>query len=214
MYVYAGCAPAELDVPFLGDATDNGPHNHPVTLRGASTHEYGLTFDSGTDSFAEISNFIYADDSSFTIAMWISKEKCRSTAAEVLYSHSQDMDSSDLRNSRTSNLNIQLLCESAGAGRPEFDISSLSGTAIRCEWPTQGRLRVPVSKYVYMDTKYSRMLRADNLMDRKGVWATFDYQLHSSGQFSKIDSQWVHLVLVVSSESLRTYANGKGETDS
>ena len=70
------------------------------------------------------------------------------------------------------------------------------------------------SKYVYMYTKYSRMLRADNLMDRKGVWATFDYQLHSSGQFSKIDSQWVHLVLVASSESLRTYANGKGETDS
>ena len=140
-HVYAGCAAAELDVTFLGEATDNGPHKHPVTLRGASTHEYGLTFDSGTDSFAEISNFIYADDSSFTIAMWISKEKCRSTAAEVLYSHSQDMDSIDLRDSQTSNLNIQLLCESAGAGRPEFDVSSLSGTAIRCEWPNPQALR-------------------------------------------------------------------------
>lgn len=110
-------------------------HNHNVRLLGgATTHAYGLTFESESD-YALVENFVYADDSSFSILIWISKERCVSTTAEVLYSHSQQIGAYGtlLTNRTISNINMQLLCEQQGAGRPEFDLSTLSGSAIRCE---------------------------------------------------------------------------------
>ena len=124
---------------FLGAPVDHGPRGRSVTLQGhATSDESGLTF-SSTSDYASVPNFVYADDSAFSISLWISKEQCESNAAEVLFSHSQAFGAgqAELRNSEVSNINIQLLCEGLGAGRPEFDMSSLHGSAIRCECCTQ-----------------------------------------------------------------------------
>eukprot|EP01047_Picozoa_sp_COSAG01_P027023 COSAG01_NODE_1766_length_9274_cov_3.461094_7_plen_764_part_01 len=48
----------------------------------------------------------------------------------------------------------------------------------------------------------------------QGTWATFDYQLHPSGQFSGIQSRWVHIALaVVQSSHLKTYNDGQEVPD-
>eukprot|EP01047_Picozoa_sp_COSAG01_P027022 COSAG01_NODE_1766_length_9274_cov_3.461094_6_plen_154_part_00 len=122
-----------LDVSFTTvPPADDSQFHRPVTLRGAAAaSQYGVNF-TGDADFVEIDAFRYADDSDFTISLWMSKEQCNSRAAEVLFSNSKD-DTRAMADRLNPNINMQLLCESHGAGRPQFDVSRLSGSVIRCK---------------------------------------------------------------------------------
>ena len=52
-----------------------------------------------------------------------------------------------------------------------------------------------------------------NLLDAKGAWAQFDYPLHDAGNFDAITRVWVHVLLVVSANSVLTYDDGKKVED-
>ena len=116
----------------------------------------------------------------------MTKQSCDAQLAEVLYSHSPRDASGriDMTDRSNPNLNIQLLCEQNGGGRPQFDESSVEGTVIRF-----------------------------NLVDigtgnGDGTWASFDYPLHAAGRFTDIRALWVQIVLVVGPQQLRTVSNG------
>lgn len=131
----AGCQTTSvLDVSFTTvPPTDASQFQRSVTLRGtAAASQYGVNFTTDAD-FVEIDAFRYADDSDFTISLWMSKEQCNSRAAEVLFSNSKDDTIQDMTDRLNPNINMQLLCESHGAGRPQFDVSRLSGSVIRCK---------------------------------------------------------------------------------
>ena len=52
-----------------------------------------------------------------------------------------------------------------------------------------------------------------NLVDSAGTWASFDYPLHDAGHFDAITNLWIHVVLVVSANSLSTYDDGTPVSD-
>ena len=142
----------DLDVSFVdvdgSGAADYSSNQYAVQLQGrAAVDGSGAQF-SGAGDFATVANFAYADDDSFTVSLWLTKQSCDSTAAEVLFSHSRDSSDTDMRQRSNPNINIQLLCDVHGEGRSHFDVSSVDGTVIRY-----------------------------NLLDMEGTWATFDYPL-------------------------------------
>ena len=142
----------DLDVSFVdvdgSGAADYSSNQYAVQLQGrAAVDGSGAQF-SGAGDFATVANFAYADDDSFTVSLWLTKQSCDSTAAEVLFSHSRESSDTDMRQRSNPNINIQLLCDVHGEGRSHFDVSSVDGTVIRY-----------------------------NLVDMQGTWATFDYPL-------------------------------------
>ena len=113
----------ELSVGFLNTHNDTSGYAHKVTMLGNATAKFnGVHFDGAGDG-VRIANFKYAQDASFTVSFWMTKQACTRHVYEYLYSHHEKTDSAMYRSSF---VNVYLACESSGGGW-----STLGGTVIR-----------------------------------------------------------------------------------
>ena len=62
-----------------------------------------------------VTNFEYAAEPHFTIAFWMTKERCSPGMYEYMYSHAQ-VPSASVLNRTNSNVNVYLGCEDASGG--------------------------------------------------------------------------------------------------
>ena len=122
--MYAGCAPLDLDVTFIGDSSDRSGNEHRVSVVNAVVDVEGAHFD-GDGDYITVENFEYAADGRFTVAMWMTKTACTGGLYEYLYSHNKQEHSTPTQPDNP-NVNIYIGCESSGSG-----FSTLDGSIIR-----------------------------------------------------------------------------------
>jgi hypothetical protein len=113
IYSSSGCAPLEADISFIGDTTDRSGNDHRAILRGSAVVSMDGLHVNGEGDWAEIANFEYADDGTFSIAFWMTKEACSGGIYEYLYSHAQD-DVAVIDDVTNSNVNMYIGCETSG----------------------------------------------------------------------------------------------------
>jgi len=125
IYRHSTCADMELDVTFIGDKADRSGNNHTLTLKGhAQVDADGAHFD-GDGDYITVDNFVYSDDGTFTVALWMTKTACTTGIYEYAYSHNNKANASILSTSNT-NVNMYIGCETSGGGW-----STLGGSVVR-----------------------------------------------------------------------------------
>ena len=115
IYSSSGCAPLVVDISFIGDSADRSGNGNAVTLNGQVSVDADGLHIGGQGDWAQIANFDYAEDGTFTIAYWMTKEACTEGIYEYLYSHAQD-DTAFIDTVTNSNVNMYIGCETAGGG--------------------------------------------------------------------------------------------------
>ena len=143
-----------LDVSLVGELLDHSVHAIPVTAHGdAHVDEVrgGTSFD-GDGDYVTIEHFQYADDATFTIAFWMTKEDCTSNPYEYLYSHNEFLDR-DIDDESNSNVNIYMGCEEQGGGWSDAGGGSILRYNIVGNDETWGRMDYPLHDAGSFDTK-------------------------------------------------------------
>ena len=113
IYSSSGCAPLVADVSFIGDTSDRSGNDHAVSLNGRASVSMDGLHVNGQGDWASIANFQYADDGTFSIAFWMTKEACSGGIYEYLYSHAQN-DAASIDDVSNSNVNMYIGCETSG----------------------------------------------------------------------------------------------------
>jgi len=110
IYSSSGCAPLEADISFIGDTSDRSGNQHAVSLQGQASVSMDGLHVNGQGDWAEIAHFEYAEDGTFSIAFWMTKEACSGGIYEYLYSHAQ-IDTGVIDDVTNSNINMYIGCE-------------------------------------------------------------------------------------------------------
>ena len=105
-------------------SSSSGNGKLQVMLHGNAKPTFkGISFN-GNNDYASIKGFAYAQNATFTVSFWMTKQECTKGAYEYLYSHHNSVDKKTMYTNAF--LNIYLACESSGSGG-----SSAKGSIIR-----------------------------------------------------------------------------------
>jgi len=119
---------AELSVTFLNDITDSaGSPAKNVHLMGSPiVSSSGVEFKHAGD-YVKVDNFDYADDATFTVSFWMTKQVCTDNTFEYVYSHGNIVGDE-------SNVNYYWGCEKNGAG-----FSTHTGSVLRLNYLSKNK---------------------------------------------------------------------------
>jgi len=127
VYQASSCAPLVLDVSFIGDSLDRSGSGASVSLQGGATVDLDGVHFGGSGEYVTVAGTAYAaDDDTFTISYWMTKEDCTGGIYEYMYSHNHD-NSAEITDTSNSNINMYLGCEGSGGGWS----SATTGTVLR-----------------------------------------------------------------------------------
>eukprot|EP01043_Picozoa_sp_COSAG02_P030216 COSAG02_NODE_1920_length_10374_cov_9.792409_1_plen_1317_part_10 len=101
----------DVHVPFVmhrGGAMDLHGHSSVVLDGHADVDDCGLSVDGDRDR-ARITHFDYAEDGSWSVGFWITKEECTSGPWEYIYSHMASIES--ILDPHNPNINTYMRCD-------------------------------------------------------------------------------------------------------
>ena len=169
---------SDLDITFIGDETDSSGNTRGIRKHGDTVlMPTGVHFDGDGDYFT-IHTWDYAQDSTFSISVWIVKEDCTAGLYEYLYSHQTDdqVGTDQIAEGGVTQAFAMFYIGCEGQGSVT---STLDGSIMRY-WA----------------------------QDDVGTAVVFDYPLHDAGAFDSITNTWLSIAYAQTPGCVKAYSDG------
>ena len=148
-----------------------------VNVYGTATFsDMGLATDGGAGNYADIADFDYETDGSFSLSFWFQKGTCTANAFEYVYAHNQDAAASILA---TDNSNINLYSGCAG-------VNGHTSYYFRSIYQSAGGAGAGV--HAYFDFQYSDVAGFDAVTE---TWISYTVSISPTSADLYLDGVYV-----------------------